>query len=100
MYGHTARGRDGFGPFFVTALIGWSGASYLFTGAVHLAVGAAVASVLAVVCTLWMRRAIRRRDEARIRAIITTPQEFPAIPMPDYLIPYATKQYEMDLAAG
>lgn len=96
----TARSRDGFGLFFVTALIGWSGASYLFTGTVHLAVGAVVAGVLAAICTIWMRRAIRRRDEERIRAIITTPQEFPAIPMPDYLIPYATKQYEMDLAAG
>jgi fructose-specific phosphotransferase system IIC component len=100
MWWQTARGRDGFGPFFVTALIGWSGASYLCTGAVHLAVGAVVAGVLAAIGTIWMHLMIRRRDAARIRAIITTPQEFPAIPMPDYLIPYATKQYEIDLAAG
>lgn len=96
----TARGRDGFGLFFVTALLGWSGGAHLLTGALHLAVGAVVAGVLAVIGTLWMRLAIRRRDEARIRAIITTPQEFPAIPMPDYLIPYAAKQYELEIAAG
>jgi hypothetical protein len=96
----TARDRDGFGLFFVTTLIGWFGASHLLTGEFHLAAGAIVAGILAVIGTLWMRLAIRRRNEARIRAIITTPQEFPAIPMPDYLIPYAAKQYEMDLAAG
>jgi hypothetical protein len=96
----TARDRDGFGLFFVTALLGWSGGAHLLTGSFHLAVGAVVAGLLAVIGTLWMRLTLRRRNEERIRAIITTPQEFPAIPIPDYLIPYAAKQYEMDLAAG
>ncbi len=100
MWWQTARGRDGFGLFFVTALVGWSAASRLITGAFHLGAGAVVAGVLAIIGAMWVRAAIRRRDEARIRAIITTPQEFPAIPMPDYLLPYAAKQYEMDWAAG
>ena len=95
-----ARVRDGFGLFFLIGVVGWSCAAYLASGAAHLAAGAVVAGVFAFACTVAMRRAIRRRDEARIRAIMTTPQEFPAIPVPPYLIPYLAPRYETEIAAG
>jgi hypothetical protein len=95
-----ARVRDGFGLFFLIGVIGWSGASWVVSSAFHLTAGAVVAAVVAFGCTVAMRRALWRRNAARIRAIMTTPQEFPAIPLPTYLIPYISPLYEAEIAAG
>lgn len=95
-----ARVREGFGLFFLIGIAGWSSASWSVSGTFHIAAGAIVAAVFAFGCTVAMRLSIRRRDEARIRAIMTTPQEFPAIPVPLYLIPYLSPLYEAEIAAG
>jgi hypothetical protein len=95
-----ARVRDGFGLFFLIGVTGWSGVSWIVSNAFHLTAGTVVAAVFAFSCTVAMRHSIRRRDEARIRAIMTTPQEFPAIPLPTYLIPYVSPLYEAEIAAG
>lgn len=97
---HTARMRDFFGPLCLTGFVGWSLASHLVCGAYHPVMGGVIAGVFAFVGTVTIHRATRRREAARIRAIITTPTEFPAIPVPAYLIPYVARLSAADVAAG
>lgn len=97
---HTARVRDFFGPLCLTGFVGWSLAAHLVCGAYHPVVGAVIAGAGAFVGTVTIHRVARRREAARIRAIITTPTEFPAIPAPSYLIPYLTRFSEAGSAAG
>lgn len=97
---HTARVRDFFGPLSLIGFVGWSLAAHLVCGAYHPVMGAVIAGLLAFVGTVTIYRAARRREEARIRAIITTPTEFPAIPVPSYLIPYVARFSDAAIAAG
>ncbi|MDQ2784283.1 MAG: hypothetical protein M3Y58_04690 [Chloroflexota bacterium] len=97
---HNARMRDCFGPLCLIGFVGWSLASHLVCGAFHPAIGGVAAGLLAFVGTVTIHRAARRREEARIRAIITTPTEFPAIPVPSYLIPYLSRLSATEVAVG
>ncbi|MGI8688872.1 MAG: hypothetical protein ACR2M3_09865 [Thermomicrobiales bacterium] len=96
---HNARVRDFFGPLCLIGFVGWSLVAHLVCGAYHPILGAIIAGLLAFVGTVTIHRAARRREEARIRAIITTPTEFPAIPVPPYLIPYVTRLSEAAIEA-
>ncbi len=97
---HDARVRIFFGPLCLTGFVGWSLASRLVCGAYHPAIGAVIAGLLAFVGTVTIHQAARRHEEARIRAIITTPTEFPAIPVPSYLIPYLSRFAAAEVATG
>ncbi len=97
---HTARVRDFFGPLYLTSFVGWLLAAHLVCGAYRPIMGTIIAGVFAFVGTVTIHRVARHREEARIRAIITTPTEFPAIPIPSYLIPYVTRFSDAAIAAG
>ncbi len=62
-----------------------------------LGFGLALADVLACLGVIAARR-LDAIGAARRSVVLTTTQEFPAIPMPDYLIPEMPPLYEPDVA--
>jgi hypothetical protein len=91
---------DGFGPLFLAGIVAWSVVALLMTGAFHPVAGVFVAGLVALGGTLRRHWEARRHEDARIRAILTTPTEFPAIPLPDYLLSYVADFESADVAAG
>jgi hypothetical protein len=90
-----------FGVLFVVAAVAWCAALLLARGHVaytlpSFGIGFALADVLGCLGTLAAERLDRARD-ARLLRLVTTPQEFAALPMPDYLLPVAPPLYEPEV---
>jgi hypothetical protein len=90
-----------FGVLFVVAAATWCAALLIARGHVvytlpSFGVGFALADVLGCLGTLAVEQLDRAR-EARRRRIVTTPQEFAALPLPGYLLPLAPPLYEPEV---
>lgn len=84
---------------FLSSYLAWSSLLFLTQGVLVPRLGGALADVLAAAGVLAAHHLDRVRAERSRRLALTTAQEFPAIPMPLYLVPLIPPLYEAEITA-
>lgn len=88
-----------FAVLFLASFLAWSALLLLVQGAFALRLGCALSDVLAAAGVIAAHQLDRARAERSRRLALTTAQEFPAIPMPLYLVPLIPPLYEAEIMA-